>query len=868
MKKLVILLMILLLNLGSTVALADGDTLSDEVKIVEHIGIAAGLEERANESISRAEFLSWALKLARIEAGKISETPLFNDVTSGHSYAAVITAAAERGIITGVGQGTFRPDDAITVSDAAIMLINAMGYKYEASAGEYVIYDKLSRAMGLLDDVTYPMGDTLTGKNAAIMLFNALNSPEIGFESLGVKVDLTEDRTFMEKEWEIYRTKGILDTTPIASLTGREVYENEAYIDEVLYNSESFRVNDLLGLSVEAFYYDIDGERSFVYVYPTKKNNIVKMTDEELQGFSDNTFTFLDGSKKDEYRINAKTSVIWNNRLLKSSEFDLKLNSKSLEATFISNDGDNIYDCVLVKDATVYVPTLLDIENLIIGAKSLADVKLLEYNSYSITDIDGKTFDFSDIKRNHTILVYNPEDTNTHIEIVVIKEAVSLSVEGMDAEEGKLTLSDGDEHIVSANSAYPIENFEMNTTYSVFFDRLGRIVYARVEKRNGFQAMYMMKAFKDAENDMVLIKMLNQDGEIKRYTVAEKLNYRDKDGNLATPTPTGADDIYTVIGGNSGSFERRLVYVKLNSKGEINTIYNVSKNKDDTFHDPAPVMHNAYRWMAAAYSFENLIQLKANTKVFFVPSADSKDIDDENFYVGDVSSFGNDKAYQNAAYSETYRNTGYYFKPVRIQPGTMESDYIVIECPEGKTFATSSSSYGIVTKIKKTYSEKLEEICNMVTITNLSGVEQEYEYLPEDESILGIGDIIQIMSGESVIKDRDINMYYDRDKDTFDWVTVYDNDIGWRYYAPFRVTKGKVSELENGIAYCNVMTNKKGNTQNEYIRYNQGVILKFDSAKGGYTIMDSGNLKENDEFVAMMSNGVFKVIIFYGDLKG
>ena len=72
MKKLVILLMILLLNLGSTVALADGDTLSDEVKIVEHIGIAAGLEERANESISRAEFLSWALKLARIEAGKSS----------------------------------------------------------------------------------------------------------------------------------------------------------------------------------------------------------------------------------------------------------------------------------------------------------------------------------------------------------------------------------------------------------------------------------------------------------------------------------------------------------------------------------------------------------------------------------------------------------------------------------------------------------------------------------------------------------------------------------------------------------------------------------------------------------------------------
>ena len=861
MKKLTLLIMLLLLSLVPCEVFAKDNALSDEVKLIEYIGIAAGLEERAEESISRAEFLSWSLKLARIEVGKVSEEPLFNDVTAGHSYAAVITAAAERGIISGMGQGSFRPDDAITVSDAAIMLINAMGYKYEASAGEYVIYDKLSRAMGLLDDVTYPMGDTLTGKNAAIMLFNALNSPEIGFESLGVKVDLTEDRTFMEKEWEIYRTKGILDTTPIASLTGREVYENHAYIDDLLYNSESFRVNDLLGLSVEAFYYDIDDEKTLIYAYPTKRNKIVKMNDEEFQGFSDNTFTYLDGSKKDEYKINTKTSVIWNNRILRGNEFEEKLNSKSIEVTFISNDGDNIYEIVIAKDATVYIPVLLDLGNLILGAKDLDDIELNEYNSYSITDIDGKTFDFSDIKRNHTVLVYDPGDRNTHIEIVVIKEAVSLAVEGMDAEEGKLSMSDGGEYIVSANSAYPIESFEMNTTYSIYLDKLGRIVYARVEKRNGFQAMYMMKAYKDAENDMVLIKMLNQDGEIKRYTVAEKINYRDKDGEVAVST--GTDDIYTVIGGDSGSFERRLVYVRLNSKGEINTIYNVSKNKDDTFHDPEPVMHNAYRWMAAAYSFENLIQLKANTKVFFVPQANSKKLDDEYFYVGDLSMFRNDTAYQNIDY---YKTSGYGFRPVRIQPGTMESDYIVIECPEGKTFTTSSSSYGIVTKIRKTYSEKLEEICDMITIVNISGVEQEYEYLPEAESLLGIGDIIQVMSGEGTIRDRDINMYYDYDKNKFDWITVYDNDIGWRYYAPFRVTKGTVHELENGIAYCNVMTTKN-NAHDEYVRYNQGMILKFDSPTGGYTLMDSGNLKAGDNFYAIMSNGVFKVIIFYGDLK-
>ena len=95
------------------------------------------------------------------------------------------------------------------------MLINAMGYRYEASAGEKIIYDKLARAMGLFDGITYERASVLTRRNAAMLIFNALNSPEVGFGSAGVKVDLTEDKTFMEKVWSIYSVKGIISTANI-----------------------------------------------------------------------------------------------------------------------------------------------------------------------------------------------------------------------------------------------------------------------------------------------------------------------------------------------------------------------------------------------------------------------------------------------------------------------------------------------------------------------------------------------------------------------------------------------------------------------------------------------------------------------------
>lgn len=859
MKRVFLGFLILAMLIAPAQIFAKDNTLPDDVYVIEYLGIAAGLEDNLSDGISRGEFLSMALKTARIELLGISDEPIFTDVTEGHTYADVISTAYELGIISGHGDGRFCADDYITIDEAVVMLINAMGYRYEATAGATAVYDRLARLLGLLDDITYERAEVLTKRNAAIMIYNALNSPEVGFESAGLKVDVTEDRTFMEKVWDLYSVKGVVDTTGNASAAGRAVVSDEAYIDDVRYNTENFNVNHLLGFAVKAFYYDIDDEKSFVYVYPTNRNKVVTITDEELDTFKNNKFTFENNSKKTEYKINSATSVVWNNKLLTSSEFDEKLNSKSAEFTFINNDGDGEYDYVIVKDAVVYAPNLLDAERLVIGAENMPNIDITEYNSYSISDVDGMAIDFSDIKMSYVVLIYDSGDKNTHLEITVIKDSASYTIESIAQEENIVTLSDGEEYTVSPNSAYPITKLELNVTYGLYFDKLGRIVYAKVEKRSGYTPIYLMRIVWD-ENEQLIIRALNVDGEITRYDVADNAYFRSSNGAIEK---FSEEEIYAALGGNSDSFVRQLVLVRLNSKNEINAMYTISESENLTFFNPHPKNHNAYRWLSSQYSFENLIQLKSSTKIFFVPNPKIEKADDEFFYVGDVSLFRNDTAYQNASW---YPDTGYGFKPVTIQPGSLESDYMVIECPDGKTFSAGSSCYGIVTKVMDTYNEAYEEVCKKVVVLNMSGVEQSFDYFQTgDVSKVGLGDIVQIQYNSTKIYDRDIYMYYDYSKNKWDWYTNFDNTIGWRYYAGFRVTKGSVIQTDNGIAKCEVLTT--GNTyQNEYIKYNTSKIVKFEGTKGSYTLMDGNNIKPGDKFFAMLSGGVSKMFVFYEDL--
>ena len=129
---------------------------------------------------------------------------IFSDVTGTHWARGYVNLAAsltvkdgeeELPLISGVGNGQFRPDDPITLAQAATILIRVLGYtSAQAGAVWPQSYMNLAGSIGLSDGLPADYNAPLTRAQAAQLFVNALRCKtaggEVYYTSLG---EVTED---------------------------------------------------------------------------------------------------------------------------------------------------------------------------------------------------------------------------------------------------------------------------------------------------------------------------------------------------------------------------------------------------------------------------------------------------------------------------------------------------------------------------------------------------------------------------------------------------------------------------------------------------------------------------------------------------
>lgn len=148
-----------------------------------------------DQNLTRAQFakiLTLALGLTPQEVTKTR----FSDVASGAWYAPSVELAAERGLIGGYADGTFKPDQPVSRQEMVVMVVRAMGLQEEAAAKErvdlpYQDQDKIpdwargsaaiAAEKGLLDNIAvgYFTGAKLTNRaEAAVVVYRMLRDME------------------------------------------------------------------------------------------------------------------------------------------------------------------------------------------------------------------------------------------------------------------------------------------------------------------------------------------------------------------------------------------------------------------------------------------------------------------------------------------------------------------------------------------------------------------------------------------------------------------------------------------------------------------------------------------------------------------
>ena len=254
---------------------------TEAVSMITELGILAGLPDGsfgATQNIDRASFAR--LVCVVLNGG---QEPVLGNLTTdftdtqGNWAEAYIAFCVNRGIIAGRGDGTFGPSDNVTGSEAAKMLLVALGYntEYEGIGGSTweITTNSLANLAGLYEGLeTINPSEPLTRDNAAQMIYNVLNANVVSynwtFNTNGntVAVQDKSDETLLENAFGVVIVEGVVTANEFATLgTNSSMDEGETRIvvtnhDDGQTNytngAQTFQVStgeDVLGRSVSLY---------------------------------------------------------------------------------------------------------------------------------------------------------------------------------------------------------------------------------------------------------------------------------------------------------------------------------------------------------------------------------------------------------------------------------------------------------------------------------------------------------------------------------------------------------------------------------------------------------------------------------------
>lgn len=154
-------------------------SIGSKAETVQALGILVG-DGSGNTALSsqttRAQFAKMlvAASVYKDSAGSCSAS-LFKDLKGTHWSSGYVRTAVEQGWMSGYTDGTFRPDQPITLEEGCAALLKLLGYDASSLKGSYPTA-QLSKAgsIGLLDGVTASRGARLTRQNCVELFYNLL----------------------------------------------------------------------------------------------------------------------------------------------------------------------------------------------------------------------------------------------------------------------------------------------------------------------------------------------------------------------------------------------------------------------------------------------------------------------------------------------------------------------------------------------------------------------------------------------------------------------------------------------------------------------------------------------------------------------
>jgi hypothetical protein len=616
-----------------------------------------------HNNMTRAEFAAVTVRLLGLDDAAVSDaegiSDIFTDIRPDYWGAGYIKTAYKMGIVNGAGNKLFDPDSPVTVNNAVKILTNILGYEFYARAnGGYPVgYILAAQSIGLLKGLSLSGETPLNRGNAAIILYNALTADALTPKGYGASEVTYGKKTLLETNFGIKTYSGIVSQNEYTSLTSTSFLEKgKLQIGDQVFSITDTAISKLLGYNVEVSYKD-DGNGFPTVVYAEQKgNNTLFVPAEEIGSYDSGVLRYGKDVASKSANISANADYIYNGRCVTTLEPQM-MTPKDGYLTLISNDGDSVYDVVLITDyrETAVFSKNDELKTIIDRIDTAKSIDLLDADIVDIFDAKGNLLEedafFEDLALNDILTTTASQDgkivgitksaaqaAGTVEEYTPDSKNIQITINGKVYTFTRALTKFASDNKITINAGIPI---------ILFLNARGQVAYFESEKTLNYEIGYLVNVGKPKGIDgTVQIKILTKKGVVTVFNTAARLTL---DGGQKT-SPA---DLITALAPD-GVVKNMPITYKTNSDNELTEIGTSVQSLEDRRDGDTLFCVKAkssLKWKTSQRCFDLNVMMKDSTVAFLVPDSEQYKYEDDSFELRALSAFTNDSSYNVEAYS-------------------------------------------------------------------------------------------------------------------------------------------------------------------------------------------------------------------------
>jgi len=653
---------------------SEKDSYAEAVSILNNLKILQGYEEngelvfKPNQTVTRAEMAT--IMVRTLGYGDPAPTAtVFSDVPATHWASGYIHAAYVYGIVNGMGDGTFRPEDPVTYEQAVKLIVAALGYTPKATSTLYGGYPtgylRIASEEGITKGI--PGTEAVTGTAAkrstiARLIFNSLEVKMMeqtvftgGTQAVYEKSDNTILKTFLK----VKKVQGVVTSTYLVEedfgsrskpiTIEADTIDGEADNSIIIADEGNTNAADFLGYSVTAYVAEDESGNEYLAAIAPRTGRNVTLTIQfadlaSERHIPDNVYNKIYYWPQNSTKNNASSveiaegddfKVFINGKEYTGGDIDgqyFNLEEREEEGGFVvllDNNNDGIYDYAFItsytSDNTVeFVVEDIDEEEYIVTGGQYEFEYDPEDDEVLVTFIkDGKPATFEDIEIDDVITIVGNDDYEvaTIKTVYISSKKVEGKVTAVDNKAGEYTIGGGKyklSTIAVANDLVDSSDVAVGSEGVFYLNYVNKIVKADATAALGGNLGFLIAATEVDEgfDNVYKAKYVDEAGKSQvsefatRVTVYEGFS-KTSSGQIDFKKSTGMDLFETLQ-----DFQGVIKY-NLDNSGKINRITLFSDDDAISYSKNSKYSYDAEDNSYGVYEFAK------NTVAFAIDSSET-----------------------------------------------------------------------------------------------------------------------------------------------------------------------------------------------------------------------------------------------------